>query len=67
MGRSAAVVPESHEKSLDVKSVDVSTLDDEIASILAAIEEEKVPERLLSLASMLQEALVQQRQRQNPN
>lgn len=62
MGRSAAIVPEREEKA-----VEVTTLDDEIALILTAIEEEAVPERLTKLAVELQQALMQRRQRLNPN
>lgn len=62
MGRSALVAPESQEKQIDL-----ATLDDRIASILVAIEEEKVPERLLGLASELQQALLIHRQRRHPN
>lgn len=62
MGRSAAIVPEKEEKA-----VEVATLDDEIALILRAIEEEPVPQRLTTLAIELQQALMQRRRRQNPN
>lgn len=62
MGRSAAIVPEREEKA-----VEVTTLDDELALILTAIEEEAVPERLTTLAIELQQALIQRKQRQNPN
>jgi hypothetical protein len=62
MGRSAAIIPEK-----DERTVDVTTLDDEIALILTAIEEEAVPERLTNLAIELQRALMERRQRQNPS
>lgn len=62
MGRSAAMVPER-----DEKAVEVTTLDEEIAMILTAIEEETVPERLTNLAIDLQQALMQRKQRQNPS
>ncbi|MGI6852735.1 hypothetical protein [Mesorhizobium sp. 1B3] len=62
MGRSAAMVPER-----DEKAVEVTTLDEEIAMILTAIEEETVPERLTNLAIDLQQALTQRKQRQNPS
>lgn len=62
MGRSASVAPENQEKQIDF-----ATFDDRIASILVAIEEERTPERLLRLASELQEALMVHRQRRHPN
>jgi hypothetical protein len=49
------------------QKIDHFTVDDGIASILVAIEQETIPERLLALASDLQKALVLQRQRQKPN
>ncbi|RUW63893.1 hypothetical protein [Mesorhizobium sp. M7A.F.Ca.US.008.03.1.1] len=39
------------------------TVDQEIASLLAAIEQEKVPDRLTKLAMDLQNALVEKRRR----
>ncbi|HWK65015.1 MAG TPA: hypothetical protein VNS34_08745 [Rhizobiaceae bacterium] len=62
MGRSAAIVPEKEERGAEV-----TNLDDEIALILRAIEEEAVPQRLTTLALELQQALVQRTRRQNPN
>jgi hypothetical protein len=49
------------------QKIDHFTLDDAVASILVAIEQETIPERLLTLATDLQKALMQQRQRQKPN
>ena len=49
------------------QKIDHFTVDDGIASILVAIEQETIPERLLTLASDLQKALILQRQRQRPN
>ena len=51
----------------DKQKIDHVTLDDGIASILAAIEQETIPERLLMLACDLQKALADQRQRPKPN
>lgn len=45
---------------------ELSSLDDEIRNILSAVEAETAPERLLQLATELQNALVQRRQRQSP-
>ncbi|MBZ9771595.1 hypothetical protein [Mesorhizobium sp. CO1-1-8] len=39
------------------------TVDQEIASLLAAIEQERVPDRLTKLAMELQNALVEKRRR----
>ena len=47
--------------------IEISTLDDSIASILTAIEQEKTPERLLRLAEELQAQLALRRQRAEPN
>jgi len=62
MGRSAVTVPEP-----DEHRIETSTLTDEIASLLVAIEDERVPDRLLKLALELQEALSIQKQRRNPS
>ncbi|WP_081738644.1 hypothetical protein [Mesorhizobium ciceri] len=43
------------------------TVDQEIASLLAAIEQEKIPDRLTKLAMELQDALVQKRRRDVKN
>ncbi|RUZ77171.1 hypothetical protein EN943_14770 [Mesorhizobium sp. M7A.F.Ca.US.006.01.1.1] len=43
------------------------TVDQEIASLLAAIEQEKVPDRLTKLAMELQNALVEKRRRDVKN
>ncbi|MER9435753.1 hypothetical protein [Mesorhizobium sp. M0618] len=42
-------------------------LDQEIASLLAAIEQEKIPDRLTELAIELQNALVEKRRRDVKN
>jgi hypothetical protein len=55
------------ERESERQKVDISTLDDRIAALLTEIEQEKVPERLLELASALQEALLLHRRRQSPN
>lgn len=47
--------------------IEISTLDDRIALILTAIEQEKTPERLLKLAEDLQAQLALRRQRAAPN
>ena len=49
------------------QKIDHFTVEEGIASILVAIEQETIPERLLTLASELQKALSQQRQRRKPN
>jgi hypothetical protein len=41
--------------------------EEQVYRLLDAIEDEKVPDRLLSLAIQLQEALVEQRHRRNPS
>ena len=51
----------------DKPSVELTGLDERIAAILSNIEQEKVPERLLELASALQQALILQRRRERPN
>ena len=48
--------------------VDTGSSEYDIVHVLDAIEdEEEVPDRLLSLAIQLQEALVEQRRRRNPS
>jgi hypothetical protein len=63
MSRTTADIAENDRER---QKIDISTLDDRIAALLSEIEQEKVPERLLELASALQEALLFQR-RQSPN
>ena len=46
---------------------ETDSADDQIDRVLDAIEDETVPDRLLSLAIQLQEALVEQRRRRNPS
>ena len=41
--------------------------EEQLHRLLDAIEDETVPDRLLSLAIQLQEALVEQRRRRNPS
>jgi hypothetical protein len=55
------------ERESERQKVEISTLDDRIAALLTEIEQEKVPERLLELASALQEALLLHRRRHSPN
>jgi hypothetical protein len=55
------------ENDTEQRKIDISTLDDRIAALLTEIEQEKLPERLLELASALQEALQFHRRRQSPN
>ena len=43
------------------------TLDGRLADLLAAIEQEEVPDRLLGLARQLQAELVRRKQRRNSN
>lgn len=62
MGRSAAVVTE-----LQNDAIEMASLDDDIASILVAIEAETVPQHLTSLAVKLQEALLERKRRNVPN
>ena len=57
----------SHADEGEQQKIDHFTVDDGIASILVAIEQETIPERLLALASDLQKALTLQRQRRKPN
>ena len=47
--------------------LDAALLDLEIRMLLAEIEKEKTPDRLLDLAEQLQGALAAKRQRSNPN
>ncbi|WP_280952468.1 MULTISPECIES: hypothetical protein [unclassified Mesorhizobium] len=42
-------------------------MDQEIASLLSAIEQEKVPDRLTKLAIQLQNALIEKRRRETTN
>lgn len=42
-------------------------MDKEIASLLTAIEQEKVPDRLTKLATELQNALIEKRRREKTN
>ena len=58
-------VPESSEEQADVPVV--HTLDGRLADLLAAIEEESVPDRLLRLAQQLQAELARRKLRLNPN
>ena len=46
---------------------DTGCVEDYGAHLLDAVEDEKVPERLLALAIQLQDALTEQRHRRNPN
>ena len=46
---------------------ETDSADDQIDRVLDAIEDETVPDRLLSLAIQLQESLVEQRRRRNPS
>lgn len=62
MGRSATIALEVRNST-----VEIATLDDEIASILTVIETEFVPEHLARLAANLQEALLERKRRLNPN
>lgn len=62
MGRSAVIIPDQR-----TKTIDLTTLDDEIASILMAIETESVPEHLTELAVKFQDALVERKRSRNPN
>jgi hypothetical protein len=64
---SRATVPSAEQVSDERKKIDIATLDDRIAAILQEIEQEKVPERLLQLASALQQALIVKRQKKSPN
>jgi len=64
MGRSAEPSTGAPDQQ---RSIDAASLDDRITSILADIEQEKTPDRLLELASALQQALLSRRQRDRPN
>jgi len=46
---------------------ETDSAEEQLNRLLDAIEDEKVPDRLLSLAIQLQEALVEQRRRRNPS
>ena len=46
---------------------ETDSAEEQFHRLLDAIEDETVPDRLLSLAIQLQEALVEQRRRRNPN
>lgn len=58
MSRSSDDTPDPH--------VEIA-VDQEIASLLAAIEQEKIPDRLTKLAIELQNALVEKRRRDVKN
>lgn len=62
MGRSAMIALQDRNSTIEM-----ATLDDEIASILTAIEMESVPDDLAILAAKLQEALLDRKRRLNPN
>jgi hypothetical protein len=64
MGRSAE---NSADRGRPERRIDPASLDDRIASILAEIEQEKTPQRLLELATALQEALISRRRQARPN
>ena len=46
---------------------ETDSAEEQLHRLLDAIEDETVPDRLLSLAIQLQEALVEQRRRRNPS
>ncbi|MCQ8875296.1 hypothetical protein NP945_25970 [Mesorhizobium sp. LMG17149] len=58
MSRSSDDTPDTHVEM---------AVDQEIASLLAAIEQEKIPDRLTKLAIELQNALVEKRRRDVKN
>ncbi|RUV23813.1 hypothetical protein [Mesorhizobium sp. M7A.F.Ca.MR.245.00.0.0] len=58
MSRSSDDTPDQHVEM---------AVDQEIASLLAAIEQEKIPDRLTKLAIELQNALVEKRRRDVKN
>jgi hypothetical protein len=62
MPRSSAESPEE-QHDLPI----LRTLDGRLADLLAAIEQEEVPDRLLGLARQLQAELVRRKQRRNSN
>lgn len=57
--------PESSDEQPDIPVV--HTLDGRLADLLAAIEEESVPDRLLRLAQQLQAELARRKLRLHPN
>ncbi|SHO66403.1 hypothetical protein SAMN02745172_03062 [Pseudoxanthobacter soli DSM 19599] len=59
------ISPDNPEPAGEV--ADLPRLDAGLASLLEAIEAEKVPARLLKLAEQLQGELTLRKQRQNPN
>jgi hypothetical protein len=63
MGRSAMEISPSEDRW----RINMASLDDRFAGILAEIEQEPTPYRLLELASMLQQAREGRRQRKRPN
>ncbi|MDX8528961.1 hypothetical protein RFM68_31290 [Mesorhizobium sp. MSK_1335] len=54
-------------RSSDLANQASLTIDQEIASLLTAIEQEKVPDRLIKLAIELQNALIQKRRCKTQN
>jgi hypothetical protein len=51
----------------DGQKLSIETIDDEIAALLLAIEEEKVPTQLQELALKLQAALANRKSRETAN
>ena len=49
------------------EGVDFDNIDNRLANLLVAVENENVPDRLLKLALELQTELALRRQRHNPN
>jgi hypothetical protein len=49
------------------EGVDFDNIDNRLANLLVAVENENVPDRLLKLALELQNELALRRQRRNPN
>ena len=49
------------------EGVDFDNIDNRLANLLVAVENENVPDRLLKLALELQNELALRRQRHNPN
>jgi hypothetical protein len=64
MGRSVEEISGTRDEQ---RTIDIATLDDRIGSILTDIEGEKVPGRLLELATALQHALRLRRDRRQSN
>lgn len=64
MGRSAVDTSPADEPR---RPIDVASLEDRIAGILAAIAREPTPWRLLELASALQQEIQSRRERSRPN